>query len=129
MSRPRGCQTDEIRNILKRKFRVTTDSEHKYQVVENKLNIQFKVAKISTPWMSDITYIKPTQSWLYLTIILDLAERKKIGWALSSTMKAIDTVITAWEMALKNRCLTFALIFHLTGDPVRPRGSICLQRI
>jgi putative transposase len=115
VSRPRVARLmkkAKIKNIVKRKFRVTTDSEHKYPVVENKLNRQFKVDKIATAWVSDITYIKTTQGWLYLTIILDLADRKVIGWALSSTMKAIDTVIPAWKMALKNRSVMSELIFH-----------------
>lgn len=115
VSRPRVARLmkkAKIRSIVKRKFRVTTDSEHKYPVVENKLNRQFKVDKIATAWVSDITYIKTTQGWLYLTIILDLADRRVIGWALSSTMKAIDTVIPAWKMAQKNRNITSELIFH-----------------
>ena len=115
VSRPRVARLmkkAKIRSIVKRKFRVTTDSEHKYPVVENKLNRQFKVDKIATAWVSDITYIKTTQGWLYLTIILDLADRKIIGWALSSTMKAIDTVIPAWNMACKNRSIANELIFH-----------------
>jgi putative transposase len=115
VSRPRVARLmkkAKIKSIVKRKFRVTTDSEHKYPVVENKLNRQFKVDKIATAWVSDITYIKTTQGWLYLTVILDLADRKIIGWALSSTMKAIDTVIPAWEMAQKNRKTTSELIFH-----------------
>ena len=117
----------QIRSIVKRKFRVTTDSEHKYPVVESKLNRQFKVYRIATVWVSDITYIKTAQGWLYLTIILDLADRKIIGWALSSTMKAIDTVIPAWKMAQKNRIIASELIFHLSGDPVGQRNSICMQ--
>ncbi|TLU95289.1 DDE-type integrase/transposase/recombinase [Dyadobacter sediminis] len=56
--------------------------------------------------------IKTMQGWLYLTIILDLTDRRVIGWALSSTMKAIDTLISAWNMACKNRSITNKLIFH-----------------
>ena len=115
VSRPRVARLmkkAKIRSIVKRKFRVTTDSEHKYPVVENKLNRQFKVGKIATAWVSDITYIKTTQGWLYLTIILDLADRKVVGWSLSSTMKTIDTVIPAWKMAQKNRAIMSELIFH-----------------
>lgn len=115
VSRPRVARLmkkAKIRSIVKRKFRVTTDSEHKYPVVENKLNREFKVEKTATAWVSDITYIKTTQGWLYLTIILDLADRRIIGWSLSSTMKAVDTVIPAWKMAQKNRSITTELIFH-----------------
>jgi len=115
ISRPRVARLmkkAKIRSIVKRKFRVTTDSEHKYPVAENKLNREFRVDKIATAWVSDITYIKTIQGWLYLTIILDLADRKIVGWSLSSTMKAIDTVIPAWNMAQKNRNITSKLIFH-----------------
>lgn len=121
VSRPRVARLmrkAKIRSIVKKRFRVTTDSEHKYPVVENKLNRQFKVDKIATAWVSDITYIRTSQGWLYLTIILDLADRKVIGWSLSSTMRATDTVIPAWKMAQKNRTITSELIFHRTGDPV-----------
>ena len=72
VSRPRVARLmkkAKIRSIVKRKFRITTDSEHKYPVVENKLNREFKVEKIATAWVSDITYIKTTHGWLYLTII------------------------------------------------------------
>lgn len=122
VSRPRVARLmkkAKIRNIVKRKFRVRIDSEHKYPVVENKLNRQFKVDKIATAHISYITYIKTTQGWLYLTVIMDIADRRVIGWILSSTMKAIDNVILAWKMAQKNRNITSKLISHRTGDPVR----------
>lgn len=43
---------------------------------------------------------------------MDLYDRKVIGWALSESMKAVDTTIPAWRMALKNRPITDELIFH-----------------
>ncbi|MCW3789852.1 IS3 family transposase, partial [Plebeiibacterium sediminum] len=52
------------------------------------------------------------QGWLYLTIVMDLFDRKIIGWALSDNMTAKDTVVAAWKMALINRPLTKQLIFH-----------------
>ena len=45
-------------------------------------------------------------------MVLDLGDRQVIGWALSTTMKAIDTVIPAWKMAVNNRPVTEPLIFH-----------------
>ncbi|WP_420808920.1 DDE-type integrase/transposase/recombinase [Chitinophaga oryziterrae] len=53
--------------------------------------------------MSDIAYIKTRQGWLYLTIVLDLGDRKIIGWVLSTTMKAEDTVVAVWKMVQTNR--------------------------
>lgn len=62
--------------------------------------------------MSDLTYIRTDEGWLYLTGVLDLADRKIVGWALSESMKAKDTSIAAWKMALKNRSVTVSLLFH-----------------
>ena len=57
-------------------------------------------------------YIKTRQGWLYLTTVLDLGYRKVIGWALTQTMKAIETVIPAFKMAQRNRPITTELLFH-----------------
>ena len=62
--------------------------------------------------MSDITYIPTEEGWLYLTTVLDLADRKVIGWALSESLKAVDTSVAAWRMALKNRAVQGQLLFH-----------------
>lgn len=115
VSRPRVARLmkkAKIRSIVKKKFKVTTDSRHQYPIVENKLDRQFKPEKTGTAWVSDITYIKTKQGWLYLTIVLDLGDRKVIGWSLSTAMKAAATVVPAWRMAEKNRPVRQALIFH-----------------
>ena len=57
----RLMQKAEIRSIVKKKFKVTTDSKHKYPVVENKLNREFNSQRPDTAWVSDITYIKTRQ--------------------------------------------------------------------
>lgn len=49
---------------------------------------------------------------------LDLADRKVIGWALSDNLKAVDTSVAAWRMALNNRRIEGELLFHRSGDPV-----------
>jgi transposase InsO family protein len=116
ISRPRVARimkVAKIRSIVHKRFRVqTTDSKHEYPVAENLLNRNFKPTTIGRAWVSDITYIKTLEGWLYLTVIVDLADRKVIGWALSQTMKTSDTVIPAWKMAIKNRLITAELIFH-----------------
>ena len=101
-----------IQSKTRKKYKVTTVSTHKYPVVENKLSRNFQVEEISTAWVSDITYIHTNQGWLYLTIILDLGDRKVIGWALSDGLKACNTVIPAWKMAIKNRPINTPLLFH-----------------
>lgn len=67
----------------KRKFKATTDSKHNYPIAPNLLNQNFQVNRQNQVWVSDITYIKTKQGWLYLTVIIDLFNRKVVGWALS----------------------------------------------
>ncbi|MEO6902187.1 MAG: IS3 family transposase, partial [Bacteroidia bacterium] len=101
-----------IQSKIRKKYKVTTDSNHKYPVAKNVLSRNFQVDELATAWVSDITYIHTNQGWLYLTIILDLADRKVIGWALSDSLKACDTVVPAWEMAIKNRAIYKPILFH-----------------
>jgi len=115
VSRPRVARLmkkDQIRSKTVKKYKVTTDSKHRYPTVENKLNRNFCVNAIGQVWVSDITYIWTNEGWLYLTIILDLADRRVVGWSLSKSLKAIDTVFPAWYMAVMNRPITDRLIFH-----------------
>jgi transposase InsO family protein len=63
-------------------------------------------------YASGSTYIPTDEGWLYLTTVLDLADRKVIGWALSDTLKATETSVAAWRMALKNRSIEDKLLFH-----------------
>ena len=101
-----------LRSIIRKKFVVTTDSKHNYPVVGNLLNQNFMVSGPGQVWVSDITYIRTSQGWLYLTVIIDLWDRKVVGWSLSRSLKAVDTVIPAWVMAVKNRPIARELIFH-----------------
>lgn len=115
VSRPRVARLmkqDGIKAVHRKRFVVTTDSKHKYPVVENRLNREFTASKAGQKWVSDITYIKTAKGWLYLTVIVDLYDRKAIGWSLSGDMSAESTSIPAWKMAVRNRPVTEDLIFH-----------------
>ena len=102
-----------IRSIISKKFKgLTTDSRHNFPVSENHLNRSFSADGPGEKWVSDITYIPTRQGWLYLTIIMDLYDRKIIGWALSNNMTTNDTVLAAWRMAMVNRPISKPLIFH-----------------
>jgi putative transposase len=115
VSRPRVARLmkkQNLQSIIRKKWIVTTDSRHNFPVVENKLNRNFSVTRSGQVWVSDITYIKTSQGWLYLTVIIDLYDRRVIGWAFSRSLKAICTSIPAWRMAIRNRPITQVLIFH-----------------
>jgi putative transposase len=116
VSRPqvaRIMRLEHLQSIVRKKYRVqTTDSNHAYPVSENYLNRNFTAERLGEKWVSDLTYIRTGEGWLYLTTVLDLADRKVIGWAFSETMTATDTTVAAWKMALKNRPLSGSLLFH-----------------
>ena len=105
---------ENIRSIIKRKFKATTDSSHSYPVAENKLMRNFRVNRSNEAWVSDITYVSTAEGWVYLTTFIDLFDRKVIGWALSDRMYARQTTIPAFKMALMNRPVDRGkkLIFH-----------------
>ncbi|MFD1140877.1 IS3 family transposase [Larkinella insperata] len=116
VSRPRVArlmQKAHLRSLIKKKYVVTTtDANHTYPVAANHLNRNFNPSQPGKAWVSDLTYIPTGEGWIYLTIVMDLYDRKIIGWSLSQSMKAAETSIAAWQMAIKNRPLSENLIFH-----------------
>src|SRR5690606_33332999 len=72
----------------RKKYKVTTDSNHQQPVFENKLNRQFAVAQPDRFYVGDITYLWTQEGWLYLAVVIDLYSRKVVGWSMSSRMKA-----------------------------------------
>lgn len=115
VSRPRVArlmQQAGIRSILRKKYIITTDSTSTVRRFANLLNRNFTPGQPGRGWVSDITYIATQQGWSYLTTIIDLGDRKIIGWRLSRSLRATDTVIPAWRSALSTRPLTGPLIFH-----------------
>ena len=81
-----------LRSVLKRKFIITTDSNHAFPLAENVLNRNFTSNILGEKWVSDITYIRVNDHWNYLTTIIDLADRKVVGWTLSEDMTVEHTV-------------------------------------
>lgn len=116
-SKPLVCKLMQelgLRSIVKKKFRITTDSQHKFTIAKNHLNQEFITSRANQVWVSDITYLRSKEGWSYLTTVIDLYDRKVIGWALSNTMHATQTVIPAFKMAKMNRPINNQqqLIFH-----------------
>jgi transposase InsO family protein len=96
----------------RRKFIPTTDSRHDLFVHENILNREFRAEKGGQKWVSDITYLRTKAGWVYLTVVLDLFDRKVLGWAMSAGLSARETAVAALEMAVRNRTPLNGLIFH-----------------
>lgn len=101
-----------IRSKVKKKYKITTDSSHSYRIAENLLQRDFSADVLSQKWVGDITYIHTNRGWVYLTTVIDLADRKVIGWSLSTDMTAENTSVAAMKMAVGNRAVKNGLIFH-----------------
>lgn len=117
VSRPRVARLMKsmgIRSVISKKFKVcTTESNHPYAPSKNLLDRDFTATRPGEKWVSDITYVRTQQGWLYLTVIMDLFDRKIIGWSMSRTLQANQTVIAALRMALRKRPINpNELIFH-----------------
>jgi len=115
VSRPRVARLMRqygIRAKTVRKFKITTQSDHHFPISPNLLEQDFSAERFGTVWTSDITYIRTSEGWLYLTIILDLYNRQIVGWSMSSGLTAMQTVIPALCMAFNRHKPLPGLIFH-----------------
>jgi len=102
-----------IRAKGRRRFKVTTDSNHDLPIAPNLLERQFTVAQPDKVWAGDITYIATDEGWLFLAVVIDLFSRQVIGWSLRQDMTR-DIVIDALRMAWFKRhpSKQAGLIFH-----------------
>lgn len=94
-----------------KKFKVTTNSNHRLPVAPNLLNQDFSAQKPNEKWVSDITYVWTNEGWLYLAVVMDLYSRMVVGWAISERMTS-KLVIDALQMALWRRKPPRGLIVH-----------------
>jgi len=100
-----------IRAKGKRKFKATTDSQHKLPVAPNRLAQDFCVAAPNRVWLADITYLRTREGWLYLACVLDLFNREIVGWAMKERMTR-DLVMDALTMAWFRKRPAPGLIHH-----------------
>jgi len=114
------CCDETIRRIMrdiglysriKRKFVVTTDSNHIFKIAKNILGRNFKADRPNHKWAADITYIPTRLGWLYLAVVMDLFSRRIVGWAMSENIDSA-LVQSAMEMALLHRRPGDGLIHH-----------------
>ena len=102
---------NDIYAKTKRKFKHTTDSNHKLPIAENLLDRQFTQNEPNRAWVSDITYVPTREGWLYLSTVQDLFSRKIVGWAMSHRINR-QLVIDALGMAVCNRRPPPGLLHH-----------------
>ena len=106
----RLMREDNLLCVRKRKFVVTTDSNHKRKIYPN-LAPDITLTATDQMWRADITYIRLRDEFVFLAVILDAFSRRVIGWALDRTMED-ELTLTALRMALSRRVVRAGLIHH-----------------
>lgn len=82
-------------------------------IVANRLAKEFNPTAPNQSWVTDITYIKTYEGWLYLAVIVDLFSRRVIGWSMKSRMTK-ELVLDALLMAIWRRSPVKNVLVHLT---------------
>jgi putative transposase len=128
--RPRLCQALRARGIAvsgkrvarlmraaglfargRRRFRVTTDSDHSLTIAPHRLQRRFSVRKPNRVWTADITACPTRAGWCYLAVLLDLASRRIVGWAVRRS-PSTELVLAALEAALPRLRPGARLVHH-----------------
>jgi len=110
----RVMRKERIDVRLRRRFRKTTDSNHKHPIAPNLLKRRFAITSIRARdrvWASDITYIDTMEGWLYLAVVLDLRSRRVVGWSMSQSLET-PIVLDALRMALSRRQPSKGVLHH-----------------
>jgi putative transposase len=94
-----------------KRFKITTNSDHKRPVAPNLVQQNFTSEAPDRLWTGDITYIWTAEGWLYLAVILDVFSRQIVGWSMNRRMTD-DLVIAAFKNALVRRRPASGFIFH-----------------
>ena len=108
----RLMQEDGLKARTRKRFKLTTMSDHDQPVAANLLDRQFEAQSPNQRWVGDTTELLiGTSGKLFLAAILDLFSRFIVGWAISAVNDRHLT-IKALEMALKRRCPDAGLLHH-----------------
>jgi transposase InsO family protein len=106
----RLMREDNLLCVRKRKFVVTTDSNHTRRIYPN-LARDMVLTAPDQLWRADITYVRLREEFVFLAVVLDAYSRRVIGWALDRTMED-QLTLTALRMALSRRTVQPGLVHH-----------------
>lgn len=99
----------------RRRFKRTTNSEHSEPVFPNVLKRNFRTLAPNSAWVSDVTYIRTKEGWLYLCVFIDLYSRQVVGWSIKDRL-CFEIATDALEMALGQRDPKPGLVFILIEE-------------
>lgn len=110
----RLMREDGLRSKRPRAFRITTKSDHGYPVAKNHLARRFDPGlqrEVNRVWVADITYLPTRDGWLYLSIVMDLASRRIVGWRADSRLDQ-GLALGALDTAIRNRSPLITGMLH-----------------
>lgn len=107
----RIMRENNIISRTKRKFKKTTDSNHRMPVAPNLLEDMKRICRPDQAWVSDVTYIRVGSQWLYLATVMDAWSRKIVGWSMKDRITR-DLVMDALQQALWRRHPGEGLVCH-----------------
>ena len=94
-----------------RRYVVTTKTGKRLAHIPDLVERQFTAERPNQVWVSDITYVRTFQGWLYLAAVLDLYARRIVGWSMKPSLSQ-ELASDALKMALTNRQPAAGLIHH-----------------
>jgi putative transposase len=106
----RLMREDNLLSIRRRRFVVTTNSEHGWRIYPNLARYMI-LRTINQLWVADITYVRLRHEFIYLAVILDVYSRRVVGWSVDRKLES-NVAIDALEMALKQRQPAAGLVHH-----------------
>ena len=107
----RLMKSNEIKAKTKRRFKATKKSKHDFLMADNLLNQRFSADAANTVWVSDITFIWTREGWLYLAAILDVFNRKIVGWSMDDKLSH-EVIADALRKAIRQRRPESGVVFH-----------------
>lgn len=106
----RLMRNDNLLGLRKRRFGVTTDSDHDFLIYPN-LAKQLVLTGLNQLWVADITYVRLLEEFVYLAVVLDADSRRVIGWAVRRTLEK-EVALAALDQAIANRQPGPGLVHH-----------------
>ena len=118
----RLMRTQQIQSKMAKRFVITTNSKSTTAPAPDRLQRRFKAHNKNRAWVSDTTFIRTRQGWLYLAVLLDLYSRQIVGWAISERNDR-KLVAEALMMAIWRRGKLKDVIVHSDLGSTYASGS------
>jgi putative transposase len=121
----RLMREDNLLCVRRRKFLITTDSNHSRRIYPN-LARELVLTGVNQLWIADLTYIRLLEEFVFLAAILDAFSRRVVGWALDRYLDD-ELTLTALRIALDRRSPSPGLVHHSDrGSQYASRDYIAL---